>query len=85
MLCPKLCCLRVFLIQDTSSAWDTAYIVLCVTTDLMLLVRCSLSCLSCGKHQQKGQALRGMSSTGLAAVRLLAWLHESAHNACPNT
>jgi len=52
---------------------------------LMLLVRCSLSCLSCGKHQQKGQALRGMSSTGLAAVRLLAWLHESAHNACPNT
>jgi len=46
--------------------------VLGVTTNLILLVRCSLSCLSCGKHQQKGQALRAMRSTGLAAVRLLA-------------
>ena len=58
--------------KNTSTAWDTAYVVLGVTTNLILLVRCSLSCLSCGKHQQKGQALRAMRSTGLAAVRLLA-------------
>ena len=60
--------------------WDTAYIVLGVTPNLMLLLRCSLSCLSCGKHQQTGQALRANSSSGLdAAVCLLASLHESAH------